>query len=77
MIPTVNVLLCAVVCSVLVILAFRGGQNWARSEQSRLQAAVKASAADARKMLQQDAEGRLNLTDDARHRLRQIERRGK
>jgi hypothetical protein len=47
------------------------------SELSRLQASVKASAHDARKLLDHDDAGIIALTDAARHRLEQIEARAK
>jgi hypothetical protein len=47
------------------------------SNTARLQASVKASAHDARKLLDHDDAGIIALTDAARHRLEQIEARAK
>lgn len=46
------------------------------SDVARLRASVKASAADAVKLLEQEAQGRVSLSSDARHRLYQIKQRG-
>jgi hypothetical protein len=45
------------------------------SNVARLQASVKASAHDARKLLDHDDAGIIALTESARHRLEQIEAR--
>jgi hypothetical protein len=49
----------------------------ASTNTARLQASVKASAHDARKLLDHDDAGIIALTDAARHRLEQIEARAK
>lgn len=58
-----------------VVAQYRMAQG--STDLSRLRASVVASGHDARKLIEQDKAGAIQLTDSARYRLKQIEARSK